>query len=127
MSILYKEKNSETAKDLFNKKSLYRFSTRSEYPNLIDFEFAEKALYGRVDRLYRPIIPRDYFLELKRIPSDTDSPSSKYALNFVVDAFEKLRKQFQKKAMRGEIARNDDFLSDLSAHKAYVNPVHECF
>ena len=125
MSIFYKEKNTETVKELFEKKAFYKLSTNSDYPNLTDFEFAEKALYGRVDKFYKSIIPRDYFVELKRIPSDTDTPSSKYALNFVVDSFEKMRKQFQKKAMRGEIARSDEFLSDLAVFKAYINPVNE--
>jgi len=125
MSVFYKEKNTETVQELFEKKAFYGLTTKSDFPNLVDFEFAEKALYGRVDRFYRPIIPRDYFLELKRIPSDSDAPSSKYALNFVVDSFEKLRKQFQKKAMRGEIARDDDFLSDLRVFKSYINPINE--
>ena len=52
MSIFFREKNKEGARDLFEKKVAYQIRTKSEYPNLIDFQFAEKALYGRVDRLY---------------------------------------------------------------------------
>ena len=122
MSILYKESNSESARELFEKKNFYSIDTVSNYANLVDFEFAEKALYGRVDRFYQPMIVKDYFLELKRIPSDPNSSQTVYALNFVVDAFEKLKKQFQKKTMRGEISKSEDFLSNLTAHKGYVNP-----
>ena len=122
MSILYKESNSESARELFEKKNFYSIDTVSNYANLVDFEFAEKALYGRVDRFYQPMMVKDYFLELKRIPSDPNSSQTVYALNFVVDAFEKLKKQFQKKTMRGEISKSEDFLSNLTAHKGYVNP-----
>ena len=52
MSIFFKEDNSESAKELFDKKSFYNTVTDTDHPNLVDFEFAEKALYGRVDRLY---------------------------------------------------------------------------
>jgi len=45
-----------------------------------------------------------------------------YALNFVVDVFRKLKQQFQKKTMRGEISKNEDFLSELEAYKGYINP-----
>ena len=122
MSILYKESNSESAKELFEKKNFYSIDTISSYANLVDFEFAEKAFYGRVDRFYQPIIVKDYFLELKRVPSDPNASQTVYALNFVVDVFEKLRKQFQKKTMKKEISKSEDFLSDLSAHKGYVDP-----
>ncbi len=123
MSIFFKEDNSESAKELFDKKSFYNTVTDTDHPNLVDFEFAEKALYGRVDRLYRPINLKDYFLELKRLPSDGDTSSIKYALNFVVDAFEQLRRVFAKKAFRGEIATDDKFLSQLTVGLAYQNPV----
>ena len=123
MSIFFKEDNSESAKELFDKKSFYNTVTDTGHPNLVDFEFAEKALYGKVDRLYRPINLKDYFLELKRLPSDGDTSSTKYALNFVVDAFEQLRRVFAKKALRGEIATDDKFLSQLTVGLAYQNPV----
>jgi len=122
MSILYKKSNLESTRELFEKKNFYSIDTVSSYVNLVDFEFAEKALYGRVDRFYQPMIVKDYFLELKRIPSDPNSSQTIYALNFVVDVFEKLKKQFQKKTMRGEISKSEDFLSNLSAYKGYINP-----
>ena len=123
MSIFFKEDNSESAKQLFDKKSYYNTITDTGNPNLVDFEFAEKALYGRVDRLYRPIALQNYYLELKRLPSDGDTSQIKYALNFVVDAFEALRRVFRKKVLRGEIATTDKFLSQLNVGLAYQNPV----
>ena len=105
------------------KKEFYNFDTISSHANLVDFEFAEKALYGKVDALYQPILPKDYFLELKRVSGDANTSQTVYALNFVVDVFRKLKQQFQKKTMRGEISKNEDFLSELEAYKGYINPI----
>ena len=91
MSILYKESNEEGAMELFEKKEFYDIDTFSSHPNLMDFEFAERILYGRVDQFYQAIVPKDYILELKRIPSDSNTAQTTYALNFVVDVFEKLK------------------------------------
>ena len=123
MSILYKESNEEGAMELFEKKEFYDIDTFSSHPNLMDFEFAERILYGRVDQFYQAIVPKDYILELKRIPSDSNTSQTTYALNFVVDVFEKLRKQFNKKQMRGEISKSEDFLSNITAYKGYVSPI----
>jgi len=64
MSKFYAENNKEGAKKLFGKRSMYKWlSGRSQwdvlgmdhYPNLIDFHFGEKYLYGRVNRLFVPM------------------------------------------------------------------------
>jgi hypothetical protein len=122
MSILYKESNKETARELFEKKEFYSIDTTSDYTNLVDFEFAEKMLYGRVDQFFQPIVVNNLLLKPKRVPSVANSSQEVYALNFVVDMFEKLKKQFQKKLMKGEISSGEDFLSDLAAYKGYINP-----
>ncbi len=122
MSILYKESNQETARELFEKKEFYAIDTTSDHKNLVDFEFAEKMLYGRVDKFFQPIVVNDLILKPKRVPSDASTSQNVYALNFVVDVFEKLRKQFQKKATQRQISIEEDFLSELKAHRGYVNP-----
>ena len=67
MSILYKESNKETARELFEKKEFYSIDTTSDYTNLVDFEFAEKMLYGRVDQFFQPIIVNNLLLKPKRV------------------------------------------------------------
>ena len=95
MSIFFREKNKEGTRDLFEKKAAYQLGTKSEYPNLIDFQFAEKALYGRVDRLYVPIVPSSYHAELMAVPvAAGETNRNVIALSFVVDAFMKLKSQF---------------------------------
>tara|TARA_R110000824_G_scaffold106255_2_gene251029 strand:- start:5727 stop:6923 length:1197 start_codon:yes stop_codon:yes gene_type:complete len=123
MSIFFREKNKEGARDLFEKKVAYQIRTKSEYPNLIDFQFAEKALYGRVDRLYLPIVPNSYYAELKKIPvAAGETNKNVIALGFVVDMFMVLKNQFLKKAQRQEISTDERFLSNIVAHKGYQNP-----
>ena len=56
MSILYKESNLETSRELFEKKEFYEIDTTSDHPNLVNFEFAEKVLYGRVNKFFQPIV-----------------------------------------------------------------------
>ena len=85
MSILYKESNKETARELFEKKEFYSIDTTSDYTNLVDFEFAEKMLYGRVDQFFQPIVVNNLLLKPKRVPSVANSSQEVYALNFVVD------------------------------------------
>ena len=53
MSELFKESNFETTKELFDKSFIYKaemLNYAKRYSNLIDFNFAEKYFYGRVDR-----------------------------------------------------------------------------
>ena len=121
MSRFYRKKNSESTKDLFEKKLIYDLKTKrtSNSNALVDFEFAEKALYGRVNRLYLPIKIKNQEIPLKSIKSATD-PNGLKVLNFVSDAFEALCKNFQKKEMLNQISKEEKFLTNLQAHKAYV-------
>lgn len=123
MSDFYVKGNSEGSRDTFNKKILYKFDTIwNSYSNLVDFTFAEKQLYGRVSRLFEPIVVKDYVLELKSIIQASDPKRGLKALNFVSDAFNDLAKTFQKKVLKAEIDSTDKNLANLKAHKAYQDP-----
>ena len=100
MSDYYVKDNSEGARNTFNKKAFYKIEkVEEQYPNLVDFNFAEKQLYGRVSKLFEPIVVKNYVLELKSIPGGSDSKQNFSALNFVADAFGDLAKLFQRKSM----------------------------
>ena len=87
MSTFYKEKNNESAFELFNKKAVYiGDSSNSNYRNLTDFT-AEKILYGRVFRNFVPMVIPQNTRRLKQIPSETVTSQGMKALDFVVDAF----------------------------------------
>jgi len=120
MSFFYAESNNENAKDLFEKRVIYRGAVAGsvEYTNLVDFNFGEKYFYGRTNRLFVPITINEAFLGKKYFKTST----ANLAINFVVDAFEALAAQYNKCADTGNIDVNDTYLSRLIVHKAWVDP-----
>ena len=59
MTSYYKDSNFEGSRDLFTKRMVYNADVqdfKTTYPNFVDFNFAEKFLYGRVDRLHIPMV-----------------------------------------------------------------------
>lgn len=123
MSKFYRIKNDEPTRDLFEKKLIYNLNAKSKtyQKHLVNFNFAEKVLYGRVDRLYYPIITHGEILPLKDIKTK-DGQDRKMALNFVVDAFEAMVRNMQKKLLANEISKTEEFLSGIVAYNAYIHP-----
>jgi len=122
MSAYYKEKNNESTRDLFNKKMVYKSNMldyANNYPNITNFNYGEKLLYGRVNRLFVPIQIRDPDISLKGFKS-VSQPAQ--GIKFVVDAFEDMARQFRKCAMAGKINTSDPYLSNLLVYKAYQSP-----
>ena len=120
--------NSERAHDAFYKKDIYRGvlqrQKKSIGRNLIDFSFAERVLHGKINMYYVPISLQSR--NLKHAPASvsqvhTDSPRVA-AVNFVMDAFTEMAKQFEKAAASGKISRSEKYLSNLKIHKAYEDP-----
>jgi len=123
MSDLYVEKEDETTLTIFNKRIIYDFNSMNKnYTNLVNFNLAEKFLYGRVSRNYRPI----YFqnkANLKTFNSSITNGPPLQAANFVVDMFDRLSTQFDKCVQIGKITGDDPFLSSLRVFKAFQDPV----
>ena len=117
MSILYADSNKGGARELFNKRKIYRSDVGQSlegYKNLVNFNFGEKFLYGRVNKLFVPIELNTSSLSTRNFKSTKDLS----AVNFVVDAFEGLARQFNKCAMNGKIAADDTYLSGLKVYNA---------
>ena len=127
MATYYNETNQEGSRDLFYKRQFYSMALnkyRGTYANLVDFNFAEKQLYGRVDRRFVPRIFRNEGnVVLKQFRGGFVTTPTLQAANFVVDAFHALAQQFKKCAMVGKIDATDPYLSNLLVHKAYVAPL----
>jgi hypothetical protein len=122
MSTFYKENNRESAFELFNKKLVYLSDSSSDtYRNLIDFT-AEKILYGRVNRIFVPIVIPQNTTRLKNFSSESVTSSGLKALDFVVDAFNDLQRQFIKCSKIGNIDNSDPYLTNLKVYKAYIDP-----
>lgn len=124
MSDGYIESNDESSRQLFYKKMVYLATLSNfNYINIVDFGFAEKRLYGRVTRHFEPMILSGMpNTGLKNFSSVSDINAPIQALPFVVDAFEKLKQQFDKCALSGKISKSDTYLSNLKVHKAYTSP-----
>ncbi len=120
MSKFFIRDNTEGSKKLFNKKQMYKLVSRSSYNNLIDFNFGEKRLYGRVDKYLQPVTPNENFFKLVELKAGTPEPIKVY--NFVADAFADLQNRFKLKVVRSEISADEQFLTDLVAVSAYQDP-----
>ena len=89
MSDFYKKSSNEGTKDLYQKSLIYKLDiSDANYGNLKDFNFAEKYLYGRVNRNYVPIeIDTSRASAFKGLPNTNKSESAGFqAMNFVADA-----------------------------------------
>ena len=124
MSVFYKESNFEDTKELYGKSVIYKseiMSYAEKYSNVVDFNFAEKYLYGRVDRNYVSIQPNEILNTFSRIRNSPNN-TNVVVLNFVAEAFQELSRQFVKAAQIGKIRKEDDYLSNLIAYQGYTSP-----
>ena len=80
MSKFFIRDNTEGSKKLFNKKQMYKLVSRSSYNNLIDFNFGEKRLYGRVDKYLQPVTPNENFFKLVELKAGTFNKIQKITL-----------------------------------------------
>ena len=120
----YKENNLKNPRTLFSNRIDYYYnalSYKDKYDNLIDFNFSEKLLYGRVERNFAPMTVVDSNGNLKSF-SSVNGTQNQRAVNFVVDQFQEIKKQFDKCSLTGKINPNQKFLSNLKVYKAYVSP-----
>ena len=122
MSKFYKENNNEGTLKLFNKNLIYlRKVFDTDYPNIINFHVAEKALYGKVKRNFMPVVLNSNLSIMKQFKSSAAPEQNLQTIAFVVDAFEALAQQFKKAQQLGKIDSNDLNLTNLKVFKTYKN------
>lgn len=85
-----------------------------------DFNFAERAMYGRIDKSHNPIIANPATLKL--ISSKIKQRRQTKAINFVVDAFEQLVLEMSRASFSGKLEPEDPYLSKLQAYMGFVDP-----
>lgn len=123
MAKTYITSNRTPTKDLFNQRMSYNVTmAQSTYTNLVDFNFGEKYLYGRVNRLFVPMMVNESRAPIKKFNQAIVQAKGLGALAFVVDAFNDLAQQFQKCAMTRKIDTTDSYLTNLKVYKAYESP-----
>ena len=87
---------------------------------VVDFLFAERNMYGRVDQNLNTVIP--VTSTLKRLNSNTN-PDGIMAMNFVIDQFSDFSKTFERALNAGKIRQKDPFLSKIEVYKSYESPM----
>jgi len=123
MSKYFKQNNSESTRHLYNKSLIYTAKMMdAEYVNIKNFRFAEKYLYGRVDRSYIPIEVGPNTRMRGLTQTNRSAANTFQIIDFVGKAFEDMSMQFRKKVMAGQIRADDPFLSTLEVQKAYQSP-----
>ncbi len=124
MSKYFVEKNGESTRSLFLKKTIYSGTmAQSGSNNVVSINFAEKIYYGRLDRQFNVIMPRTG--RLKKLSNSADPNRPQQVADFVADMFQQMVLQFKKRAAQGKISSNQDFLSNLKVYKGYQDPVKE--
>ena len=122
MSNKYKAKNDlESTIQLAQQRANYRIqafkSELGEKPeNVVDFNFAERTQYGRVDQNMNTIVPKG--TKMKMLPNEEEAL-------FVVDFLHKpfiLLQNKMKQATRMRQIPSDPILSKLKPLRAYENP-----
>lgn len=86
---------------------------------VVDFLFAERNLYGRVDQNLNVIVPNQS--SIKRIVS-AENPAGTPLMNFVADQFIDFQRTFERALNGGKIRQNDPFLSKPRIYSSYSNP-----
>jgi len=122
----FKGKNSITsAKHLLYQRHLYDTEAFPEDggmgpPQIVDFNFAERNLYGKVDRQHNPVYAKTTFI----VPvfSANNKNSTILAMDFVADQFNKFEAHYLRACRMGLIPVDDALLSTIEIKKAYESP-----
>ena len=90
------------------------------YPRPVkDFNFGEKGLYGRIDKMHNPIQLKTLNLApLENQPSDGRMLQS---VDFVADAFKEFMVQWRIQGIRGRLDESDPILFEIVPQRAYVD------
>ena len=84
---------------------------------VVDFNFAEKTLYGKVNRELTPVIARKEFLVPLTITNE--SQGTKLVMNFVADQFKDFENHFIRACRLGLLPVDDPYLSAVRAVRTY--------
>ena len=90
---------------------------------ITDFNFAERAYYGRVDSRLNPVYPDNQFV--KSIPYVRQPETTPFLMDFVADMFGTLSEKFFRSCKLGQIPQNDPYFTDLVAYNSYVDPAFD--
>ena len=87
---------------------------------IVDFNFAERTLYGRIDQELNSVAPNPQFMVSL---SNTQNPESGVQLlDFVADMYSDFANNFEKACRLQILDNNDPYLSKINAYRSYEEP-----
>ena len=87
----------------------------SAAPNPIDMWY-KKPMYGRVDKKNDSVYPSEAFLKQFKVEGKTI-----FAMNFVVDAFEDFKRQYERFLFQGKLDTQNSELGELLPEEAWLS------
>jgi len=115
----------KSSKDLLTHRIRYKVSAFKERNRMgpiqvTDYTFAEFVNYGRIDTVMDTV-----YLDASNLShiSTPDGSSTISALNFVIAAFEDVKKDFKKAITTGNIPADHQIFSKMSPVMGYVDPL----
>ena len=123
----YEASNGSGAREMYLSRTVYNSDILTildgvgnptiETLQIKDLQKDEKMFYGRLDLRNRSITPVNKYL--KSFPSDPE----RVAMDFVVEAFDAMKKKFDQAIRTGYISMEETELSSFTPVKAYENPL----
>ena len=89
-------------------------------PQVVNFNFAQKTLYGRVDRSHAPIVPDEEFIVPVAVQNG-EGPTI-LLMNFVADQYLDFEAHFANACRMGLLPDDDPVFGSLQGKRGYVNP-----
>jgi len=115
----FKGTNSTTSiTELVAERIKYKLNPQND-TNIVDYNFTDRVYYGRIDKNYNSIYPKEE--SLKGLDNSYDVSSAPVVMNFVSDAFTAFTRKIDQAKLMGKVTE-DSFMFNLKVHKAYENP-----
>ena len=113
--------NTTSAKELWwDRANFYVNAYSGDMKEIKDLGFFERSYYGMIDPKDNSIMPRTQFL--KPLTSTSNPAEGMVAMDFVVDAFDDVRRSFQYACRAGLLSQENPFIYAMEAKRAYRSP-----
>ena len=112
----------ESVRNLAIERARYKLEAfgASRPEQIVDFNFAERNCYGRIDYNRNAVIPKPEYL--KTVLFYTSDQNTSLMMDFVANAFNDMRDRMIKACRLGIISRQHPFLSQVEVNRAYASP-----
>ena len=113
--------NVASAKDLWWHRANFKVNAyKGGIKETKDLSFFEQAYYGTIDHEDNSIMPKTNYL--KPLTATGNPATGMVAMDFVVDAFDDVRKSFQYACNAGLLEKSNPLMYSMEAKRAYRSP-----